>query len=89
MLRMIDQHKLTGRGADRLACSRPWPAYAVALVVATLDDATRGSVIPDDVAGILGMQSSTAERHMRELARAGFLARDPDGGWVPVWEGTP
>ncbi|MET8341029.1 hypothetical protein [Streptosporangium canum] len=88
MLRMIRQHNPHTPGAV-LDHHRPWPAYAVALVVATLGDATRGSVLPEDVARHLGMRPTTAEGHLRLLAKAGFLCRDDDGGWVPIWVDEP
>ncbi|MGA5183009.1 helix-turn-helix domain-containing protein [Streptomyces pseudogriseolus] len=83
MLALVGQHDPARPGP--LHSYRPWPAYAVALVVATLDDGRRCSTAPEDVAAYLGMKPATAERHLRQLTKAGWLRRSSDDGWVPAW----
>jgi len=83
MLALIGRHNPAAPGP--LHSYRPWPAYAVAMLVATLDDARQCSTTADDVANFLGMQPATAARHLRQLTKAGWLRRSSDDGWVPAW----
>ncbi|WP_169317373.1 hypothetical protein [Actinacidiphila oryziradicis] len=70
MFALIEDHDPHAPGAV-LRDSRPWPAYAVAMVVATVDDAVGEAVSPDVVAHILGMRPSTAEGTPQTLTKAG------------------
>ncbi|MEU9752218.1 hypothetical protein AB0D90_03655 [Streptomyces althioticus] len=83
MLTLIADHNPYGPGP--LHSYRPWPAYAVAMLVANLDDTRKCSTTVEDVVALLRMQPATAARHLRQLAKAGWLRRSSDDGWVPAW----
>ena len=78
MLALVGRHNPARPGP--LHSHKPRPAYAVALVVATLDDGLRCSTAPEDVAAYLGLKPATAERHLRQLTKAGWLRRGSDDG---------
>lgn len=84
MLALVEQHNPYAPGAV-LKHRRPWPAYSVALVVAAIDDDLKASTTAEDIHRILKMELSTARGHLEILAKAGFLRRDDDGGYIPAW----
>ncbi|MGY1548317.1 hypothetical protein [Streptomyces sp. MN6] len=83
MLALIADHNPYGPGP--LHSYRPWPTYAVAMLVANLDDTRQCSTTVEDVVALLRMQPATAARHLRQLTKAGWLRRSSDDGWAPAW----